>query len=183
MRKFLFLPLLGLLALGGTNIAFAATTATQNVTFSVAKVVAITASSVSGLGTAIDPSSGSPTGTGTGTLTVSSNDKTGFQVTAGTPAATVNEAGTGCTTPNTANVNIATVAGAAATGGTGSGGTAASASTLSTTVANLYSTAPTMIGSAITAGTTYVITPGYGTPANQGSCTYTIPVTMTVIAQ
>jgi hypothetical protein len=169
--------------LTGANAALASTTATQNVTFSVAKALAISSAGDVSIGTAIDPSSGTPTGTANGTLNVKSNDHAGFQIQASTPSATVSEAGSGCTTPNSANTNIMSVAAGSASGGTGGGGTPASSFALSQTATNLYSSVPTMTGSSITVGTTYTVTPGWTTPANQGSCTYTIPVSVVIVAQ
>ena len=73
----------------GAQVSLAATSATQNVTFTVAKAVAITSTGAATISTAIDPSGGTPTGTTTSGLTVSSNDTAGFQITAKTNAATV----------------------------------------------------------------------------------------------
>src|SRR5919201_5483218 len=69
----------------GAQVSLAATSATQNVTFTVAKAVAIASTGDRPIATAIDPSSGTPTGTTTSGLTVSSNDAAGFQITAKRP--------------------------------------------------------------------------------------------------
>ena len=167
----------------GAQVSLAATTATQNVTFTVAKAVGIASTGDKTISTAIDPSSGTPTGTTTGGLTVSSNDASGFQITAKTNASTVTEAG-GCTPVETANVNIMTVSAGTPSGQSGgsSAGTAASAFALSTTATNLYSSAPTYVGGSMSVTTSYTVTPGYGTAANTSGCTYTIPVVMTISA-
>src|SRR5437660_11969814 len=165
----------------GAQVSLAATSATQNVTFTVAKAVAITSTGAATISTAIDPSSGTPTGTTTSGLTVSSNDTAGFQITAKTNASTVTEAGT-CTPAESANVNIMTISAGTPTGQSGgsSAGTAASAFALSTTATNLYSTAPTYYGGSMAVTTNYIVTPGYATLANTSGCTYTIPVVVTV---
>ena len=166
----------------GAQVSLAATSATQNVTFTVAKAVAIASTGDKTISPAIDPSSGAPTGTTTGGLTVSSNDKSGFQITANTSAATVTESGS-CTPAESANVNIMTISASTPTGGSGgSAGTAAAAFALGTTATNLYSTAPTTIGGSMSVTTSYTVTPGYTTPANTSGCTYTIPVVMTISA-
>ena len=181
--RHLIIPAAVVFSLIGASAASAATTATQNVTFTVAKAVALTSGgNVTTTPSSIDPSSGTPTGSATGSLTVSSNDASGFQLATKTSASTVTESGCASPTAN-ANVNVMTVATGAASGGTGGAGTAASAVTLSTTNQNLYSSVPTMIGSSIAVATNYVITPGYATPANSSGCSYVIPVTYTITAQ
>jgi hypothetical protein len=183
-RKFAWVAglLLGA-SLLGTQVSLAATSATQNVTFTVAKAVAIASTGDRTIATAIDPSSGTPTGTTTSGLTVSSNDASGFQITAKTNASTVTEAGT-CTPAESANVNIMTISASSPSGQSGgtSAGTPASAFALSTTATNLYSSAPNYIGSNMSATTSYTVTPGYSTPANTSGCTYTIPVVMSISA-
>jgi hypothetical protein len=155
----------------------------QNVTFTVAKAVAITSTGAATISTAIDPSGGTPTGTTTSGLTVSSNDTAGFQITAKTNAATVTEAGT-CTPAQSANVNIMSVSASTPTGqGAGSSaGTAASAFALSTTATNLYSAAPNYTGGTMSVTTNYTVAPGYTTPPNTSGCTYTVPVVMAITA-
>jgi len=167
----------------GAQVSLAATSATQNVTFTVAKAVAITSTGAATISTAIDPSGGTPTGTTTSGLTVSSNDTAGFQITAKTNAATVTEAGT-CTPAQSANVNIMSVSASTPTGqGAGSsGGTAASAFALSTTATNLYSAAPNYTGGTMSVTTNYTVAPGYTTPPNTSGCTYTVPVVMAITA-
>src|SRR6266849_9419908 len=166
----------------GAQVSLAATSATQNVTFTVAKAVAIASTGDKTISTAIDPSSGTPTGTTTSGLTVSSNDTSGFQITAKTNTATVTESGT-CTPAGSANVNIMSTSASTPSGGSGgSAGTAASAFALGTTATNLYSTAPTTTGSSLSVTTSYTVTPGYTTPANTSGCSYTIPVVMSISA-
>jgi hypothetical protein len=167
----------------GAQVSLAATSATQNVTFTVAKAVGIVSNGNQTIATAIDPSSGTPSGSATGSLAVSSNDAGGFQITAKTNAATVTEAGT-CTPAQSANVDIMTISAGTPTGQSGgsSAGTAASAFALSTTATNLYLTAPTYYGSSMSVTTNYTVTPGYTTSANTSGCTYTIPVVMTISA-
>src|SRR5690349_452579 len=115
-RKFAWVAGIALAAtLVGAQVSLAATSATQSVTFTVAKAVAITSTGDKTISTAIDPSSGTPTGTTTSGLTVSSNDASGFQVTAKTSAATVTEAGT-CTPAQSANVNIMAISASTPTG-------------------------------------------------------------------
>lgn len=167
----------------GAQTALAATSATQNVTFTVAKAVAIVSTGTATVSSSIDPSSGTPTGSASSGLTVSSNDASGFQITANTSASSVTEAG--CGSPvRTANVNIVSISAATPTGQSGgsSAGTAASAFALSTTATNLYSTAPTYYGGSMSVTTNYTVTPGYATPANTSGCSYTVPVVMTISA-
>jgi len=183
-RKFVLLAGTSLVALlFGVQASLASPTATQNVTFTVSKAVAIVSTGNQTIASAIDPSSGTPTGSATGGLTVSSNDASGFQITAKTNASTVTEAGT-CTPAESANVNIMTISAGTPTGQSGgsSAGTAASAFALSTTATNLYSTAPTYYGGSMAVTTNYIVTPGYATLANTSGCTYTIPVVVTVSA-
>jgi hypothetical protein len=179
--------LLAGLSLLGAQVALASTTATQNVTFSVAQAVAITASTgPSSLG-AIDPSSGGGTASGTGTLTLASNDTSGFQLQVNTSGSSVTEAG--CGSPiKTANTNIVSVAGTSVSGGSGSQtGTPNSSTALNgTTQVPLYGTGsgvPNRIGSGMSVTLTYTVNPGYTTPANTSGCTYTVPVTTTIVAQ
>ena len=179
--------LVAALSLLGAQVALAGNTATQNVTFSVAQAVAITASTgPSSLG-AIDPSSGGGTANGTGTLTLASNDTSGFQLQVNTTGATVTEAGCGSPT-KAANTNIVSVATSSVSGGTGSqAGTPNSASALnSTTQVPLYGTGsglPNRTGSGMSVTLTYTVNPGYTTPVNTSGCTYTVPVTITIVAQ
>src|SRR2546428_11848427 len=94
-RKFVLLAGTSLMAmLVGAQASLASPTATQNVTFTVSKAVAIGSTGNQTIASAIDPSSGTPTGSATGGLTVSSNDARRFQITAKTNASTVTEAGT-----------------------------------------------------------------------------------------
>jgi hypothetical protein len=167
----------------GAQVSLASTSATQNVTFTVAKSVAIVSTGDKTISTAIDPSSGTPTGTTTSGLTVSSNDASGFNISAKTNAATVTEAGT-CTPAQSASVGIMAISAGTPTGQSGgtSAGTAASAFALSTTTANLYSAAPNYTGGSMSVTTSYTVTPGWTTPANTSGCTYTIPVVLTVSA-
>ena len=176
--------LLAALSLFGAQVALAGTTATQNVTFSVAQAVAITASTgPSALG-AIDPSSGGGTATGTGSLTLASNDTSGFQLQVNTTGTSVTEAGCGSPT-KTANTNIVSVAASTVTGGSGSqAGSPNSSSALnSTTQVPLYSTVPNRTGAGMSVTVTYTVNPGYTTPVNTSGCTYTVPVTTTIVAQ
>src|SRR5207245_7864850 len=172
-RKFVLLAGTSLVAmLFGAQASLASPTATQNVTFTVSKAVAIVSTGNQTIASAIDPSSGTPMGSATGGLTVSANDASGFQITAKTNASTVTEAGT-CTPAQSANVNIMTASAGTPTGqssGT-SAGTAASAFALSTTATNLYSSAPNYVGSSMAVTSSYTVTPGYTTPANTSGCT------------
>jgi hypothetical protein len=175
------------LSLLGAQVALAANTATQNVTFSVAKAVAITASTgPSSLG-AVDPSSGGGTANGTGSLTLASNDTSGFQLQVNTTGSSVTEAG--CGSPSqTANTSIVSIAASSVSGGSGSQtGTPNSSSALnSTTQVPLYGTGaglPNRIGSGMSVTLTYTVNPGFGTPVNTSGCTYTVPVTTTIVAQ
>jgi hypothetical protein len=168
----------------GAQVALASSTATQNVAFSVAQAVSITASTgPSALGV-IDPSSGGGTANGTGTLTLASNDSSGFQLQVNTSGASVTEAGCGSPT-QTANTNIVNVAGSAVTGGSGSqAGSPNSAAALNgTTQVPLYSTMPNRTGSGMSVTLTYTVNPGFTTPFNTSGCTYTVPVTTTIVAQ
>lgn len=183
IRKPLILTCLaGIGLLAGANAAFAATSATQNVSFSVAKAVAITSGGDVTIGSITPPS----TGSGSGTVTVSSNDSSGFQLNASTSGATVTESGGSCT-PNAGNTfsvsNMTIGAGSASGGVSGSGGTAKAAFAMPTTATDLYSTDPTMMGQSISVSLSYVASPGYSTPANSTNCSYTVPVTLAVVAK
>ncbi len=171
----------------GINVAFAATSGSQSVTFSVLTAVSITTGANQTIATPIDPSSGTPTGTATGSLTLNSNDLLGFQLTAQAGANTITEAGASCVgTHSFANDtdHVLTVAASAVTGGVGTGGTPASAVTVnSTTAQNLFTVVPLKTGSSLADTTTYTVTPGFAVPANSALCTYTIPVTYTIVAQ
>jgi hypothetical protein len=169
------------LTLLGTQASLAATSATQAVTFTVAKAVSISSGGDKTISTAIDPSSGTPTGTTTGTLTIQSNDAGGFQIAANTGASTVTESGS-CTPSESANVNIMSISASTPTGGTGSAGTAAAAFALSTTATNLYSTAPQAVGSSMAVTTSYTVSPGWSTPANTSGCNYKITVNLAISA-
>ena len=77
-RKFVLLTGTSLVALlFGAQASLASPTDTQNVTFTVSKAVAIVSTGNQTIASAIDPSSGTPTGSATGGLTVSSNDASG----------------------------------------------------------------------------------------------------------
>lgn len=170
----------------GINVVFAATSGSQSVTFSDLTAVSITTGANQTIATPIDPSSGTPTGTATGSLTLNSNDLLGFQLTAQTGSNTITEAGTGCVGHSFANDtdHALTVAASTVTGGVGTVGTPASAVTVnSTTAQNLFTVAPLKIGNSMGDTITYTVTPGFAVPANSASCTYTIPVTYTIVAQ
>ena len=170
----------------GANAAYAATSASQNVSFAVVKSVAIVSTGQPAAIGPIDPSSATPTGQTTGAFTISSTDLSGFQLTAVTPAATVAESGTSCTpaTGATATVGVLSVGISTVTGSlVGTAGTPAAPVALSTTAQNLYATVPTRIGAALSATATYTATPGYSTPANSTGCSYTIPVTVAIVSQ
>jgi len=184
MYKPVLVAAAAVLAFIGADAAFAATSVVQNVTFSVAKSVAITSGGTPATISAINPASGSGTGQTTGTVSVSSNDRSGYQLTASTPSSTVTESGAGCSGTNQADAADLTVGTSAESGGSGgTAGTPGSAVTLSTSSQNLYSAVPTNTGSAMSSTLTYTASPGYTTPANSTNCGYTIPVTIAVVAQ
>jgi hypothetical protein len=166
------------------NAAFAATSASQSVTFTAGTGVAITAGPNQTISGAIAPGS---SGNATGALTVSSNDLLGFQLSAQAAQATITESGTGCTGTRNFNndtLGVLTVNAAAATGGTGVGGTSSGAQTVNSTSAkNLYTVVPTMTGNNIGINVAYTVTPGYSVPPNTAGCSYAIPVTYTVTGQ
>lgn len=177
-RKFFAIPLALVGLLGAALAVAAATTATQTITFTVPAVVSLTSNGDVAFGSV----SGSPTKTGS--FAISSNDAKGFQLAVSTSAATYAEAGASpCVPTNSVSVSSIQVAGAAVTGQTsGTGGTAVAAFALSTTNTNLFSTAPTAQGTAITETVTYTVNAN-SIPANSTGCSYSVPTSWIIGAQ
>jgi len=178
LRKFFAIPLalFGLVLAAGA--ALAATSATQNVTFTVPATVSLTSNGDVAFGTISGPT------TKTGSFAISSNDANGFQMAVSTSAATYLESGsTGCTPTHSVSASSISVTGSAVTGQTtGTDGTPTAQFALSTTATNIFSAFPTAQGTAITETVTYSVN-GSTIPANSGTCSYSIPTSWIIGAQ
>jgi hypothetical protein len=179
MRRFILAaPVAALFVLLGAVIVSAATSATQNVSFTVPAAVSLTSNGDVAFGTISGPT------TKTGSFAISSNDANGFQMAVSTSAATYLESGTtGCTPSHSVSVSSISVNGAAVTGQTtGTGGTPTAQFALSTTATNIFTTVPTAQGTTITETVTYSVN-GSAIPANSGTCQYVVPTSWIIGAQ
>ncbi len=177
MRKLRFLlPLLGILTALGIATVQAATSATQNVTFSVPAAVSISSNG--------NVSAGAITAdtTATGSFTLSNNDTLGFAITTNAASATTTEAGTGCTPTNSFPAASIQFQAGTMTGQTsGSNGTSTALTNYSTTAQSAYGTNSTAIGTAITMPVSYRIKASLITP-NTSNCSYTFATVWTISA-
>ena len=163
------------LGLAGAVTAEAATSANQNVTFSVPSTVSIASNGdvPAGVLTAVNDFGGS--------FTITSNDPAGFSITTEAASATTTESGCGSPTASF-TANKVTVSAQAVGGMTsGTGGTAAAPVAYSTSPQSVYSTNPTAQGSAIHMTSVYHLDPA-NFPVNSAGCSYSFATTWQIAA-
>ena len=180
MRRLRFLlPVLGIIATLGIASAQAATSATQNVTFSVPNTVSLTSSGdVAGGSLTADTQLAS-------SFTVSSNDTNGITITTAAASATTTEAGT-CTPSKSFPAGDISYQAQPLTGQTsGTGGTPpASATSYTTTATDVFTTDPTGVGTTMILHNSYFVNvASKSIPPNSVGCTYTFATTWTIAAK
>jgi hypothetical protein len=153
----------------------AATSASQNVTFSVPSTVSIASDGnvAAGVLTSANDYGGS--------FTITSNDPAGFSIT--TQAASASTSESGCGSPSASFTANKVSVSAQAVGGmtSGTGGTPNAPFAYSTSPQSVYSANPTAQGSAIHMTSVYHLDPA-NFPINSAGCSYTFATTWTIAA-
>jgi len=175
IRKFAIGFGAAMLALLGAVTVEAATTANQNVTFSVPPTVSITSGG--------DVAAGSVTVANDfgGSFTIGSNDAAGFSISTKAANATTTETGT-CTPTSSFAAAKVTVSVQAVGGMTsGTAGTPAAPAPYTTTGASMFTTNPTAQGPAIHMTSVYHLDPA-NFPPNTAGCSYSFATIWTIAA-
>ncbi len=164
-----------LLVLAGAVSAEAATSANQNVTFTVPPTVSITSGG--------DVAAGNVTVANDfgGSFTIGSNDAAGFSISTKATNATTTESGTCTPTASfaAAKVTVSVQAVGGMTGGTA--GTPAAPAPYTTTGASMFTTNPTAVGPAIHMTSVYHLDPANFSP-NTAGCSYSFATVWTIAA-